>query len=67
MKFKPGDLVTWASLHPDVRCELCIVKRGEYQAYEEKYSRYEVYVCGEGKTRVATSFKLSPVSKGRTK
>ena len=54
MKFKPGDLVTWASLHPDVRCELCIVKRGTYQAYEEKYSRYEVYVCGEGKTRVAT-------------
>ncbi len=65
MKFKSGDLVTWELL--SARCELCIVKRGTYQAYEEKYSRYEVYVCGEGKTMVATSFNLSPVSKGRTK
>ena len=67
MKFKPGDLVTWASLHPDVRCELCIVKRGEYQAYEEKYSRYHVYVLDSGETSVATSLRLRPVSKETTK
>ena len=67
MKFKPGDLVAWAPLHPDERSELCIVKRGKYQAYEEKYSRYEVYVCSEGTIMVATSLNLSPVSKETTK
>ena len=65
MKFKSGDLVTWELL--SARCELCIVKRGAYQAYEEKYSRYEVYVCSEGTTMVATSLNLSPVSKETTK
>ena len=65
MKFKSGDLVTWKLLSTD--CELCIVKRGTYQAYEEKYSRYEVYVCSEGTTMVATSLNLSPVSKETTK
>ena len=65
MKFKSGDLVTWRLLSAD--CGLCIVKRGAYQAYEEKYSRYEVYVCSEGTTMVATSLNLSPVSKETTK
>ena len=65
MKFKSGDLVTWGLL--SARCELCIVKRGTYQAYEEKYSRYEVYVCSVGTIMVATSLNLSPVSKETTK
>tara|TARA_R100001594_G_scaffold106614_1_gene141081 strand:- start:328 stop:528 length:201 start_codon:yes stop_codon:yes gene_type:complete len=66
MKFKSGDLVTWDGLR-GANPELCIVKRGTYQAYEEKYSRYEVYVCSKGKTRIATSLNLSPVNKEATK
>ena len=67
MKFKSGDLVNWESPHGNGTA-LCIVKRRVYRAYEEKYSRYEVFVFKLGfEARIATSLNLFSASKGMTR
>tara|TARA_R100000808_G_scaffold17108_1_gene38024 strand:+ start:3873 stop:4085 length:213 start_codon:yes stop_codon:yes gene_type:complete len=61
MEFKPGELVYIKKLTGEPRGipkRLGIVVRKSYQAYNEKYSRYDVYWLAKGNTITFTSHSI---------
>ena len=65
MEFKPGELVYIKKIAPGkprgIPKRLGIVVRKSYQAYNEKYSRYDVYWLAKGNTITFTSHSITRV------
>ena len=65
MEFKPGELVYIKKIAPGeprgIPKRLGIVVRKSYQAFNEKYSRYDVYWLAKGNTITFTSHSITRV------